>query len=207
MRLINRRFIAGFLAGVLFATVVILSHAALAAFMKKNWDKQGWKFQAGYVSGFTDCIRINRGYDPTDYIRRTYPLPANTTPLEWLRGINKFYREKGNEERSIYQAIAVVGGRLVAKHGPLKDPDPRERAKRLMEAARKKKESASKEASDSDHAGASAGDKADAKSADSDQKRSKEDADPEHSKKNADPERSKKEKSKGGPSHGGKDRK
>jgi len=177
MRLINRRFVAGFLAGVLFATVVILSHTALAAFMKKNWEKQGWKFQAGYVTGFTDCIRIVRGFDPTDYIRRTYPLPANATPLEWLREINKFYRDEGNARRSIYQVISVVGGRLVAKHGPLKDPDPRERAKRVREAARKKKEPASKEVASGDDSAATGKVPAGVKGTDSDQEHSKKEND------------------------------
>ncbi|RMD86138.1 MAG: hypothetical protein D6815_00460 [Candidatus Dadabacteria bacterium] len=145
MRPNDHRFLTGFVAGALCATVLVLSQGALAAFVKKNWEKQDWRFQAGYISGFTDCVRVNRSMDPTGYIRKTYPLPKDTTPLMWLRGLKKFYAEKGNENRAIYQAISVVGNRLVAKKGPLKDPDPRERARRILEQARGKKNAAKKD--------------------------------------------------------------
>ena len=147
-------FAAGVLVGViagLTAGMVTVAHSTTG---KKAWDRFGDMFQAGYVSGFLDCVSIAKAMDRESYVARNYIMPPAIKPSHYQVWINEAYQDPKNGEKTVPQLLVLAGYRLQAKYGPEVPPndvsmealrsavDARRSAYREAEAARKELEAA-----------------------------------------------------------------
>jgi len=114
----KRSFTAGVVVGLvagLTVGVVTIAHSTTG---KKAWDRFGDMFQAGYVGGFQDCVRIAKGMDQEGYVARTFVLPPNTRPTHYQAWITDAYKDPKNDEKTIPQLLVLAGYKLEATFGP-----------------------------------------------------------------------------------------
>ena len=147
-------FAAGVLVGVvagLTAGMVTVAHSTTG---KKAWDRFGDMFQAGYISGFLDCVSIAKAMDRESYVARSYIMPPSTKASHYQAWINEAYKDPKNLEKTVPQLLVIAGYRLETKFGPEVPPndvsmeglrsaiESRRQAFREAEAARKELEAA-----------------------------------------------------------------
>jgi hypothetical protein len=104
---------AGFALGVTVAG----STVAFAALGKKGWDRFGPMFKQGYVSGFTDAVRIAKNVEPYSYMATQYKVPLKAKPIHWMATIDELYAKKEHEDRPMPQIISIAGVMLETKFG------------------------------------------------------------------------------------------
>lgn len=118
MRQDKRSFAAGVVVGAvagLIAGAVTVAHSTTG---KKAWDRFGDMFQAGYVSGFQDCVRIAKGMDQDGYVARAYVLPQGAKAIEYRNWVDEAYKDPKYVEKTIPQLLVLAGHKLEAKYGP-----------------------------------------------------------------------------------------
>ena len=59
MRIRNGSFFSGLMVGVIAGLLTGAIGVAQSATGKKAWERFGDMFQAGYISGFLDCVRLD----------------------------------------------------------------------------------------------------------------------------------------------------
>jgi hypothetical protein len=114
----KRSFAAGVVVGVvagLIAGAVTVAHSTTG---KKAWERFGDMFQAGYVIGFQDCVRIAKGMDQDGYVARAYALPQGAKPTEYHTWVNEAYKDPKYVEKTVPQLLVLAGHKLEAIYGP-----------------------------------------------------------------------------------------
>jgi len=117
VRQVPTRFAAGVVAGVLFGTATL----SVAGLGLKAWKGNPAYLQAGYISGFTDAVRIARAQNSESYLALTYPLPSHASTIEWQKEINRLYEDPKFAEAPVSALMAIAGRRLVSRYGALSD--------------------------------------------------------------------------------------
>ena len=119
MRNRNGAFVSGLAIGVtagLLAGAIGVAHSATG---KKAWDRFGDMFQAGYIAGFLDCVRLAKGMDQQGYIATNYVLPRAAKPSDYQAWINEEYKKNPESaDRTIPQMLILAGHKMAAKFGP-----------------------------------------------------------------------------------------
>jgi hypothetical protein len=69
------------------------------------WRAQGEQFQLGYVVGYLDAAALWKRKDPRAYV----PAGGRGKYEEWRRKVNEFYEDPANADRSIPDAMLVIG--------------------------------------------------------------------------------------------------
>jgi len=97
------------------AGAIGVAHSATG---KKAWDRFGNMFQAGYIAGFLDCVRIAKGLDSQGYVATNYILPRGARPGDYQRWINEQYKNPDSAERTLPQMLVLAGHAMEAQFGP-----------------------------------------------------------------------------------------
>jgi hypothetical protein len=108
----------GVVAGVCGGLLAGAIGTAYSATGKKAWDRFGDMFQAGYITGFLDCVRIAKGMDQRGYIATNYTLPIGAKPSHFQAWINEEYKDPKAADRTLSQMLVLAGYKLEAKFGP-----------------------------------------------------------------------------------------
>jgi hypothetical protein len=118
----NGSFYSGLLIGVvagvfggLLAGAVGVAHSATG---KKAWERFGEMFQAGYISGFLDCVRLAKGMDGQGYVATNYVLPRGARPGDYQAWIQEEYKKPEAAERTLPQMLVLASHAMEAKFGP-----------------------------------------------------------------------------------------
>jgi hypothetical protein len=106
--------VVGIVAG-LMAGAIGVAHSATG---KKAWDRFGDMFQAGYIAGFLDCVRLAKGMDSQGYIATNYVLPRAARPGDYQRWITEEYKKPEAAERTLPQLLVLASHAMEAKFGP-----------------------------------------------------------------------------------------
>ena len=140
-------FFRGLTVGVALGVGLGAAVAAGAAAGWKTWDKQGPKFQLGYVVGFFDAGAIARHLDRDGFLDKHFPTWAKVNPYMWMMEINKVYEDEAARENSVVQAMSHAGTVLRKVHGNPKTTYEKNLARfRKLMAEKSKLEKARKEA-------------------------------------------------------------
>jgi hypothetical protein len=113
-----KSFIVGLSVGVLAGLMAGFVGAAYSATGKKAWDRFGEMFQAGYVAGFLDCVRIAKAMDYEGYVATNFTIPPGTSGAHFQAWINEEYKDPSVAERTLPQMLVLAGYKLQAKFGP-----------------------------------------------------------------------------------------
>jgi hypothetical protein len=111
-------FMTGLVTGLVAGLTVGLVTVAHSTTGKKAWERFGDMFQAGYVSGFQDCVRIAKAMDQEGYVARTFILPPGTKPTHFQAWVDAAYEEQKYAEKTVPQLLVLAGYKLEAKFGP-----------------------------------------------------------------------------------------
>jgi hypothetical protein len=114
----NGSFYSGLVIGVaagLMAGIIGVAHSATG---KKAWDRFGGMFQAGYIAGFLDCVRLAKGTDPRGYIATNYILPSAARAGDYQRWIAEEYKKPESAARTLPQMLVLASHAMEAKFGP-----------------------------------------------------------------------------------------
>ena len=118
MRNRNGSFVSGLVVGVTAGLLVGAIGVAHSATGKKAWDRFGKLFQAGYVAGFLDCVRLAKGMDSQGYVATNYILPTAARPGDYQRWITEEYKKPEAAERTLPQMLVLASHAMEAKFGP-----------------------------------------------------------------------------------------
>ena len=123
MRKRNGTFFSGLMIGVVTGVCGGLLAGAIgtaySATGKKAWERFGDMFQAGYITGFLDCVRIAKGMDQRGYVATNYILPIGAKPTHFQAWINKEYKDDPKAaDRTLPQMLVLAGYKLQATFGP-----------------------------------------------------------------------------------------
>ena len=91
---------------------------ALAAIGKPGWDKLQRPVQAGYITGFLECVRLAKATDQEGYIATNFVMPAAAKPLDYLAAVDKLYVQEEHATRSLAQVLVIAGAEMEKKFGP-----------------------------------------------------------------------------------------
>lgn len=119
MRKRSGSFIAGLSIGLVAGLTAGLLGVAHSTTGKKAWDRFGQMFQAGYVTGFLDCVSLAKSLDHEGYVATNFTVPPNTKPTHFQAWINtEGYTQERFANRSIPQMLVLAGNALQARFGP-----------------------------------------------------------------------------------------
>jgi hypothetical protein len=150
-------FYSGLVIGVLAGLMVGAIGAAYSAAGKKAWDRFGDMFQAGYISGFHDCVRVAKAKDPQGYVSQAFVIPAKTKPTHFQVWINEAYKDPKMAENTIPRMLSLAGESLREKFGPEPSPAGLRALLDAMEARNKRVHEANKAAETTESAPAPSG--------------------------------------------------
>jgi cell division protein FtsN len=114
----NGSFVSGLLVGVVAGLLTGAIGMAYSATGKKAWERFGDMFQAGYVSGFLDCVRVAKGMDSQGYVAANYVLPRGAKPTDYQVWINEEYKKPEAADRTLPQMLVLASHGMEAKFGP-----------------------------------------------------------------------------------------
>jgi hypothetical protein len=106
--------VIGVVAGLLTGAIGV----AQSATGKKAWERFGDMFQAGYVAGFLDCVRLAKGMDSQGYVATNYILPRAAKPTDYQIWINEEYKKPEAADRTLPQMLVLASHAMEAKFGP-----------------------------------------------------------------------------------------
>jgi hypothetical protein len=106
--------VIGIVAG-LMAGAIGVAHSATG---KKAWERFGDMFQAGYIAGFLDAVRLAKGMDSQGYIATNYVLPRAARPGDYQAWITEEYKKPEAAERTLPQMLVLASHAMEAKFGP-----------------------------------------------------------------------------------------
>jgi hypothetical protein len=118
VRQVKKSFTAGVVVGLvagLTAGMVTVAHSTTG---KKAWERFGDMFQAGYVAGFQDAVRIAKAMDQEGYVARAYVLPEGAKPTHYQAWVNDAYKDAKYSEKTVPQLLVLAGYKLEATFGP-----------------------------------------------------------------------------------------
>ena len=75
-------------------------------------------FQAGYLAGFIDCVRLAKGMDSRGYVATNYILPRGAKLADYQAWINEEYKKPETAERTLPQMLVLASHAMEAKFGP-----------------------------------------------------------------------------------------
>ena len=118
MRNRNGSFFSGLVIGVVAGLLTGTIGAAQSATGKKAWERFGDMFQAGYIAGFLDCVRLAKGMDSHGYVATNYILPRGAKPGDYQLWINEEYKKPEAADRTLPQMLVLASHAMEAKFGP-----------------------------------------------------------------------------------------
>lgn len=118
MRNRNGSFFSGLVIGVVAGLLTGAIGVAQSATGKKAWDRFGNMFQAGYVSGFLDCVRLAKGMDSQGYVATNYILPRAAKPTDYQIWITEEYKKPEAAHNTLPQMLVLASHAMEAKFGP-----------------------------------------------------------------------------------------
>jgi hypothetical protein len=90
---------------------------AQSATGKKAWERFGDMFQAGYITGFLDCVRIAKAMDYEGYVATNFTIPPGAKPTNFQAWINEAYKDPKAADRTLPQMLVIAGYRLEGQFG------------------------------------------------------------------------------------------
>jgi len=114
----NGSFFSGLALGVVAGLLTGAIGVAHSATGKKAWERFGNMFQAGYIIGFLDCVRLAKGMDSRGYIATNYILSSRARPSDYQAWINEEYKKPEAAERTLPQMLVLAGHAMEAQFGP-----------------------------------------------------------------------------------------
>jgi hypothetical protein len=114
----NGSFFSGLVIGVVAGLLTGAIGVAQSATGKKAWERFGEMFQAGYITGFLDCVRLAKGMDSQGYVANNYVLPSAAKPADYQRWINEEYKKPEAADRTLAQMLVLASHAMEAKFGP-----------------------------------------------------------------------------------------
>jgi hypothetical protein len=147
----NGSFFTGLVIGVVAGLMAGLVGVAHSTTGKKAWERFGDMFQAGYVTGFLDCVRIAKAMDYEGYVSTNYAIPPNAKASHFQAWITDAYKDPKSSDRTVPQLLVFAGYKLQGQFGTetLQTGNPstnalhavmESRRKAILEAERAKKE-------------------------------------------------------------------
>lgn len=118
MRNRNGSFYSGLVIGVVAGLLTGAIGVAQSATGKKAWERFGEMFQAGYIAGFLDCVRLAKGMDSQGYVASNYVLPRAAKPTDYQLWINEEYKKPEAADRTLPQMLILASHAMEAKFGP-----------------------------------------------------------------------------------------
>lgn len=118
MRNRNGSFFSGVAVGVVAGLLTGAIGVAHSATGKKAWERFGNMFQAGYLAGFIDCVRLAKGMDSRGYVATNYILPRGAKLADYQAWINEEYKKPEAAERTLPQMLVLASHAMEAKFGP-----------------------------------------------------------------------------------------
>jgi len=114
----NGSFYSGLVIGVVAGLLTGAIGVAQSATGKKAWERFGDMFQAGYISGFLDCVRLAKGMDSQGYVATNYILPRAARPGDYQLWITEEYKKPEAADRTLPQMLVLASHAMEAKFGP-----------------------------------------------------------------------------------------
>jgi len=114
----NGSFFSGVAIGVVAGLLTGAIGVAHSATGKKAWERFGNMFQAGYLAGFIDCVRLAKGMDSRGYVATNYILPRGAKLADYQAWINEEYKKPETAERTLPQMLVLASHAMEAKFGP-----------------------------------------------------------------------------------------
>lgn len=118
MRNRNGSFFSGLVIGVVAGLLSGAIGVAQSATGQKAWERFGAMFQAGYIAGFLDCVRLAKGMDSQGYVATNYILPRGAKPGDYQAWINEAYKNPEIADRTLPQMLILASHAMEAKFGP-----------------------------------------------------------------------------------------
>lgn len=87
---------------------LVASVTSDAATLFKTWRQFGPTFQLGYVVGYLDAITLAQRKDP----RAALPTQTGMDFNMWVTGVNQYFENPANAQRSVPDAMSSVGREL-----------------------------------------------------------------------------------------------
>jgi len=112
----SRSFCRGLVVGATLGLVLGGAASALSLMGKQAWEGLSPAMRAGYMAGFTDCLRLAKVNDPDGWLARTYLVPP-VTPIQWSAKVNELYEMKVYQDSPLYQMVMVAGRKLASETG------------------------------------------------------------------------------------------
>ncbi|MCC6763771.1 MAG: hypothetical protein IT293_03830 [Deltaproteobacteria bacterium] len=91
-----------------FGGFCLAAASSFAALRYNIWKGYGEQFQLGYVVGYLDAVSLAQRKDS----RLNVPTGGGKNFDRWVADINTFYADPANQNRSVPDAMFVIGSRI-----------------------------------------------------------------------------------------------
>jgi hypothetical protein len=88
-----------------FGGFCLAAATSFASLRYQVWKASSEPFKMGYVIGYLDAVGLSQRRDA----RASVTIPPGKDYAPWVRGVDKYFADPANQDRSIPDAILQVG--------------------------------------------------------------------------------------------------